>query len=136
MDALWARTERPFPIDLPLAIVSNCSSSGRTLEHELAKHRLAGFFRFVMASSDYGVRKPHPGLFSAAAGKLGLEAKDIWFVGDRLEFDVTGARAAGMPAVWFNWQKAERGSITPDCEIQSLADLAERVETLRRSALA
>jgi FMN phosphatase YigB (HAD superfamily) len=41
-------------------------------------------------------------LFETAAAKLGIACKDIWFVGDRLDTDIAGAKAAGMKAVWFD----------------------------------
>lgn len=48
-------------------------------------------FEFVIASSDYGVMKPNRYLFQAGIVKSGLEAKDIWYVGDKMAVDVRGA---------------------------------------------
>lgn len=42
-------------------------------------------FEFVIASSDYGVMKPNRYIFQAGIVKSGLEAKDIWYVGDKVE---------------------------------------------------
>jgi len=46
------------------------------------------------------VRKPNRLLFETAAARIGAEPDDIWFVGDSLDVDVAGARAAGMTTVW------------------------------------
>ncbi|MGQ0645969.1 MAG: HAD hydrolase-like protein [Gemmatimonadaceae bacterium] len=42
---------------------------------------------------------PNPLLCETAAGLLGLSCPDVWFVGDRLDTDVAGARAAEMTAI-------------------------------------
>jgi len=45
-----------------------------------------------------------------------MEPKDIWFVGDRLDTDVIGTKAAGMTAVWFRPPSA-------DASLSGMADL-------------
>jgi putative hydrolase of the HAD superfamily len=87
---------------LPLAVISNTSSSEEVIRFALAQHHLAEHLSFVIVSSAYGVRKPNPWLYEVAAARLGVDARDVWFIGDRLDTDVAGARAAGMTAVWFN----------------------------------
>jgi putative hydrolase of the HAD superfamily len=87
---------------LPMAVVSNTSFAEEVIRYEIARYGLDEYMAFVMVSSDYSVRKPHVLLFEAAAARLGVAAKEIWFVGDRLDTDVTGAVASGMTAVWFN----------------------------------
>src|SRR5262249_13911171 len=86
---------------LRLAVVSNCAFSQDVLRYELGKHGLADRLEFIVVSAEYSVRKPNPLLFETAAARLGVACNDIWFVGDRLDTDVTGAKAAGMKAVWF-----------------------------------
>lgn len=86
---------------LRMAVLSNCRFSESVLRHELARHGLARHLAFVMVSAEYAARKPSSTLFEAAASRLGIGAKDIWFVGDRIDTDMTGAKAAGMKALWF-----------------------------------
>jgi putative hydrolase of the HAD superfamily len=85
---------------VPTAVVSNSSFGPHVIRHELNRHGLAGDLSFVMVSAEYAVRKPNPLLFEAAAARIGAEPADIWFVGDSLIADVSGARATGMTAVW------------------------------------
>jgi len=87
---------------IPVGLVSNTAFRGHVLEWELNQHGLREYFRFAMSSADYGIRKPHPAIFLTAAAKLGIEPKDIWFVGDSVRYDVIGALAAGMQPVWYN----------------------------------
>ena len=87
---------------LPLAVVSNTSFGEPVIRYELARYGLTDHLAFVLVSSDYAVRKPNVLLYETAAARLNVRAEDIWFVGDRLDTDVAGAKAAGMRAVWFN----------------------------------
>jgi putative hydrolase of the HAD superfamily len=104
-------TTRPMPgaaeaLDLfhdngvPTAVVSNSSFGPHVIHYELNRHRLGAHLSFVMVSAEYAVRKPNPLLFETAAARIGAEPADIWFIGDSLIADISGARATGMTAVW------------------------------------
>lgn len=112
---------------LPMGVVSNSAFSGNTLSWELRRHGLDVSFKFLMSSADYGVRKPHPMIFLAAAARLGLEPEDIWFIGDTFEADVVGAAGAGMRAIWYNPKQAERvgEASSPITEILHWNELGE-----------
>jgi len=112
---------------LPMGVVSNSSFGGEVLRDELSRHGLDRHLAFVMASADYALRKPRPLLFEVAAAKLGLAAEDVWFVGDRLDTDVAGARAAGMTAVWLRPASAD-GAPDPDLAVAGWSELLEHVE--------
>ena len=112
---------------VPMAVVSNSSFSGNALSWELARHDLLRFFAFLMSSGDYVVRKPHPVLFATAAAKLGFAASELWYVGDSLEYDVAGARAAGMTAIWYNRLRAGRDGPEPDREVHDWRELGDLV---------
>jgi putative hydrolase of the HAD superfamily len=106
-------------LGVPIGVVSNTAYSGHVLRAELAHHSLLDGFDFVMASNDYGFRKPHPAIFRAAAARLGLDPRHVWFLGDSLVFDVAGARAVGMPAVWYNPHGGDAGAVRPDAELRA-----------------
>jgi putative hydrolase of the HAD superfamily len=88
-------------LGMPMGVVSNSSFGPSVIRHELAKHGLAEFLAVVVVSAEYAVRKPNPLLFETAAALLSVPCADVWFVGDRLDTDVAGARAAGMTAFWY-----------------------------------
>jgi len=50
----------------------------------------------VVDSGAVGVMKPDPKIFHLALDALGLDAGDVWYVGDMPGIDVVGARAAGL----------------------------------------
>ena len=84
-----------------VGIVSNAVFSGRVLHAELVRHGLADTLSFVLSSSDIGVRKPAPEIFSAALARTGVTAREAWFVGDTVSADIIGARASGLQPILF-----------------------------------
>ena len=109
---------------VPLGVVSNASFGPEIIRHELGKHGLADFFSEIVVSSEYAVRKPNPLLYETAAARLGVQPVEIWFIGDRLDIDVVGARAAGMTPIWYTPQvPANRADL--DVLAQSWPELAE-----------
>jgi putative hydrolase of the HAD superfamily len=115
-------------LDIPFGVVSNSSFHGTVIRHELAKHHLAA--PFVVASADYAVRKPNPLLFETAASLLDVAPRDIWFVGDRLDTDVAGARSAGMMSVWLRPPNDARAS-EADLTVSSWDELLQHVRAMR-----
>jgi putative hydrolase of the HAD superfamily len=73
-----------------------------------------------IASGSYGKVKPSPLIFRAALELVDCEPSDALMVGDSLEDDVEGARAAGMRALLL-----DRAGRFPDADerIESLAEL-------------
>jgi len=112
---------------LPLGVVSNSAFSGYVLSWELERHGLRDRFEFLMSSADYGVRKPHRAMYLTAAAKLGLDPRDVWFIGDLLTHDVAGALAADMTALWYNPKKAPCDDVTPHAEIHHWGELRDMI---------
>ena len=107
---------------IPMAVLSNSSFGSATIRRELAKHGLADHLAFVMVSAEYVVRKPNPLLFDTAVVRLGIPPEEVWFVGDRLDTDVAGAKAAGLRTVWLRPTGAG-GSDDPDATVANWAEL-------------
>jgi putative hydrolase of the HAD superfamily len=107
----------------PLGIVTN----GPT-EVQRAKLDLLGveeLVDFVVVSEEFGVAKPDARIFHEALRLAGVDATDAVFVGDSAEFDMVGARAAGLASIWVNrhdvsWSEA---GPTPTRQIRSLDEL-------------
>lgn len=77
-------------------VISNLGWSGRALTNRLRKMLPEHRFEFILASSEYALRKPNPLLFRVAIEKAALPAPEVWYIGDSLSADVTGARNAGL----------------------------------------
>ena len=57
---------------------------------------LLDLFHTVIYAADFGMRKPHPAIFLAAAHECGLAPQACAYIGDRPSRDVIGAREAGL----------------------------------------
>ena len=82
------------------------------------------FDAFVSARTA-GAAKPAQPIFDAAVEAGGAAAHETLHVGDHPEFDVDGARSAGLRAVWINRNGAEwPGSLPrPDGIVRDLEEL-------------
>jgi HAD superfamily hydrolase (TIGR01509 family) len=113
---------------IPMAVVSNSSFGPGVIHYELDRHGLAKHLDFVMVSAEYAVRKPTRLLFEIAAARIGVRPEEIWFIGDSLEADVAGARAAGMTAVWLNSRGDDTAS-DAELVVHHWASIAEAFAT-------
>jgi FMN phosphatase YigB (HAD superfamily) len=109
---------------LKLGVISNSINTGQILEGVLSKNKLLGYFDFVMSSADYGIRKQHPLLYEIAYRKMDLNATDVIFIGDNLEYDIITAQKAGISAFWYNQKKQEKNLIIPEFEFSDWTDLS------------
>lgn len=104
---------------LVLGLASNYDSRLRSvLAGRPELERLGGR---VVVSSEVGVRKPGAGFFARVADLAGCRRQEVVLVGDDLENDYRGARAAGMRAVLLD--PSGRHSSVPD-RVTSLDELS------------
>jgi putative hydrolase of the HAD superfamily len=80
-----------------LGVVANQPSSVR---QAMERDRLAGFFEVWGVSDDLGLQKPDPALFAHVLATADVVPGRAAMLGDRLDYDVRPAKAAGMRAVW------------------------------------
>jgi putative hydrolase of the HAD superfamily len=93
-------SETPHVSERPLGVITNGPA-----EVQRAKIELLGvgdLVDFAIISGEFGVAKPDPAIFRAALDRAGVEPEEAIFVGDSVEFDMAGARAADIPPVWVN----------------------------------
>jgi putative hydrolase of the HAD superfamily len=100
-----------------LAVVSNWDVS---LHDVLERTQLRPLVDAVVISAELGAAKPDPAIFRAALERLSAAADDAVHVGDSIEADVEGARAAGIEAVLV----ARDGADVPD-GVRAVASLDE-----------
>jgi putative hydrolase of the HAD superfamily len=79
-----------------LVVVSNWDAS---LHDRLAETGLSGLVDGAVASAELGAAKPDRAIFARALAVAGADAADCWHVGDDVDADVEGARAAGIRPV-------------------------------------
>ncbi|HET7873988.1 MAG TPA: HAD family phosphatase [Methylomirabilota bacterium] len=102
----WRRAQRPIEPNLRLiralrppyrlSVLSNADISLRErLERDLGVHHC---FDDIIVSAEVGMAKPEPGIFTLAAGRLGLPPEECVFVDD-WDLNLEAARAVGMEVV-------------------------------------
>lgn len=101
------------------AVISNIGWSKEALCRRLDRLLPRNRFEFVIASCDYGIRKPDRLLFEVALKKAGLSADKVWYCGDNVYADVTGAGGAGIYPVHYRGEPEEpiRRSLMWDSEV-------------------
>jgi FMN hydrolase / 5-amino-6-(5-phospho-D-ribitylamino)uracil phosphatase len=106
----------------PLVSVSNGNA-------DLERVGLGSFFRAAVSAREFGVGKPDPRIFHAAAGAVDLTTEDVLHVGDDATLDALGALNAGMQAAWVNrsdhlWPH----ELEPHVTLSNLTELCELFE--------
>ena len=121
---------------LRLGLVSNAAYRPRLMTQQLAALGLLSSFDGVTFSSEVGVRKPHPEIFTDALRKVGVDAGRAVFVGDRVREDVQGPQRLGMRAVLTREWRQEDDPGAADAVIQRLGELPAVVDRLAAGAQA
>lgn len=114
---------------LRLGVISNIISTS-VVPHFLREYGIDAYMETVVLSSETGIRKPSADIFRVAERKLGLEPRELAYVGDTISRDVRGTRAAGWKLMIQirNPGTAHRdagmeGLYTPDYKIEDLAEI-------------
>ncbi len=108
-----------------LAVISNAMSQLPRLA--LEKADLTKFFHLIVISRDLGIRKPDPKIFEYVLEKLGVKPEETIHVGDSMEQDVVGAKAAGIKTVWIK-NREEPVIEEPDYTIRSITELPKIID--------
>lgn len=87
---------------------------------------IAPMFRAAISAREFGVGKPDPRIFHAAAGAVEVLPEEILHVGDDPTLDALGALNAGMQAAWLNRSDAMwPHEAEPHITLGSLSELCE-----------
>ena len=92
----------------------------------LVTERVAWEFDDVFSVTSVGAFKPHPAVYRAAAGQLGLELNECLMVSANA-FDIMGARACGYKGAFVNRYGLpyEDTQYQPDVTVNDFTELAE-----------
>ncbi len=106
----------------PLGIITNGSTIPQTRK---IKHLgLETYTDCIFISEAFGVKKPDPAIFLAAARCLNASPESILFVGDHLENDIRGAKQAGMQTAWLHYDRmCPTDEVTADFRLSKFADV-------------
>ncbi len=116
---------------LKLGILSNTFIHKSALERHLDNEGLLRFFPVRLYSYEYPWRKPNVKIFVEAAKCIGAAPERIVFVGDLIQKDVAGARAAGMiPVLKTAYSNAGQSAPSGVHRIDRIADLPGLIEKI------
>jgi putative hydrolase of the HAD superfamily len=107
-----------------LGLLTN--GGARLQRAKIERFELARRFDALCVEGEVGVGKPEPAAFAGALAALGARPEEACMIGDDLEADVAGARAAGLAAVWVDHAGAGVPAGTParpDRVVRALAEL-------------
>ena len=110
------------------AVISNISYSGQSLTKRIQKLLPDNNFEFILATSDYIVRKPGKRIFQVALEKAELSPEEVWYVGDSYEIDVEGARNAGLTPIWY--QGAPEGEFPKHDDVWTVKSFRELMQKM------
>lgn len=116
-----------------LAVLSN-ARYGPFVPWALEAAALAPYLETVVSSADVGWRKPNPEVFWLLLDRLGVPAPESVYVGDYYPYDVVGAKAAGMRAIWLRAPYSPTGDGV-DAEIDELAEVAPLLARWRQEGI-
>jgi putative hydrolase of the HAD superfamily len=87
---------------------------------------LQPYFKEIVTSECCGYKKPDKRIFEHALERINVQPADCLMIGDNLECDIDGARAAGIDQVFFNPEKSrKKRSPKPTYEISCLSELRQ-----------
>ena len=112
-----------------LAIVSDLVGT-HEVDNWLDADGLRPYFKSVQQSSICLIRKPHPAIYYYALAECGAEPADTCYVGDNLDRDIVGAKAAGLGmtvAVRYPNKKPQKATEEnrPDIFVESFRELLD-----------
>lgn len=86
---------------------------------------IGAHFRAAIGAREFGVGKPDPRIFHAAAEAAGVEAAQVLHIGDDAHLDGVGALNAGMQIAWVNraGQVWEHAPLAPHITVSELLAL-------------
>ena len=116
------------------AVISNIVFSKAALTARLKRYLPENKFEFIIASSEYGFRKPYPILFKTALKKANLNPKEVWYCGDNPRADVIGSSSVGITPFLFvpdlKCPYHNDSQIVPNCAFTRIRDWNELTDIL------
>jgi putative hydrolase of the HAD superfamily len=115
-------------LGIRIGIVTNGGS--RNQREKLRNTGLDAIADCVVISEEFGARKPDPSIFLSAAGELGIDPANCWFVGDHPQLDIVGAHRLGFQTIWLTrsvpWPESEEPCYT--AKVSSLGGAFETIQ--------
>ena len=109
---------------IPLVLATNGTKERQ--REKIDRFDLEPYFKDIFIEGERGIGKPEPIVYENALSSLGQEPKNVWSVGDNLEWDVYAPMRVGMIGVWHNYSGSQLPvgeSQEPDWVISGVSEL-------------
>lgn len=110
---------------LPVALLTNSAHAPTRVKLEALG--LLDRFDVVVTTDTLGFGKPDVRVYREACRQVGVEIAAVVCLGDSLEWDVLGARTAGLRAVWLD--RAGSGTAGPVASVRGLDEVTAVLTT-------
>ncbi|MGO4598049.1 HAD family hydrolase [Terrabacter sp. 2RAF25] len=111
-------------LGLPVALLTNSALAPTRVKLEALD--LVQRFDVVVTTDTLGFGKPDPRVYVEACRLMAVDPARVVCVGDSLEWDVLGAEAAGLRAVWLD--RAARGTTEQVASVVGLDELTAALD--------
>lgn len=108
----------------PLVAISNGTA-------DIQRVGLVKYFKGAVSAHEFGVPKPDPRIFKAAAVAVGVNVANVLHIGDDCALDAIGALQSGMHAAWLNRESKpwpHEADYQPEPHHQSLREVKSLAE--------
>ena len=116
-----------------LGLISNTGMTpGVTFRAYMEQTGILGFFDVLTFSDEVQIAKPSGEIFLRTTRALGVSPEESIHVGDHLLHDVSGAKQAGMKAIWLETHDDRRPQVDvqPDATVTSLDEVGAAIDGL------
>jgi putative hydrolase of the HAD superfamily len=93
---------------------------------KIERFKLAPFFDCILVEGEFGCGKPDERVYRHVFDELGMSPKDVWMVGDNLEWDVAAPQRLGIFGIWHDFLGTglpEGSTVRPNRIIRTLPEL-------------
>jgi putative hydrolase of the HAD superfamily len=107
-----------------LAMMTNGESHKQ--RNKIERFGLEKYFNAILIEGEMGFGKPEEAVYRKALNKLELKPKDVWAVGDNLEWDVGAPQKIGIFGIWNDYDRKglpPGSDIIPDRIIHNISEL-------------
>lgn len=118
---------RQLASSYPLVLVSNFYGNLRSV---LADFALIPLFTHIIDSTEVGVRKPDPAIFTLALNKLSLPARSTAVIGDSVKNDIIPARTLGCHTILLDGTGWEGNLSSADTRLTPSTHIIKAIEEL------
>lgn len=109
---------------IKLALITN--GDPYTQRYKIKKFNLEKYFEQIVIEGEVGYGKPDVKIYQHALTAMNQNPKDVWMVGDNLEWDIEAPQKLGVFSIWVDYKMEglrPQSSFKPDRIIQSIHEL-------------